>query len=43
MGSASMDMTGFGGSEAARSSGGGDTDYAGDLASGGIFTSDYKK
>ncbi|XP_018017537.1 AP-3 complex subunit beta-2 [Hyalella azteca] len=37
----SMDMTGYGGSE--RSSGVGDTDYAGDVASGGIFTSDYKK
>ncbi|KAF2353100.1 AP-3 complex subunit beta C-terminal domain [Trinorchestia longiramus] len=38
---AAMDMTGYGGSE--RISGGGDTDYAGDVASGGIFTSDYKK
>ena len=38
----SVDMSGFGGG-AERSSGGGDTDYAGDVTFGGIFTSDYKK
>ena len=38
----SVDMSVFGGAE--RSSGGGDTDYAGDVAfGGGIFTSDFKK
>ena len=37
----SIEMAGYGGNE--KSSGVGDTDYAGDVASGGIFTSDYKK
>ena len=37
----SVDMSSFGGTE--RSSGVGDADYAGDVAFGGIFTSDYKK
>ena len=38
----SAEMSSYGGSET-KSSGVGDTDYAGEAASGGIFTSDYKK
>ena len=39
---ASIAMAGYGGS-AEKGSGGGDTDYAGDVVSGGIFNTDFKK